>query len=325
MPVHVETTFNVVRIIGDLPSPRTPYAMMRDTIGTGFVLTAPGEVNPTRRFGYLVTAAHVLEGQSNIEMRVARLDGTLAAAAPIGGWRVPVPSLDLALAPMPVPPSPDVLRYWSHTVELAVPVGALHTAVPGDSIYYIGVLTALDRTMLRAGTIGAIDQLGVGHDGGYDYPCHLVDCRSYGGFSGSPCYLVKHYPTTKASAWPLPAPYTEQGEGAPHGALDHIIVLVGMFTEHLTDSKGAETYSSRYGVGVMLRSQEIREVLMSEEMREERRQWEVDADGKEPDAPKLTNVSRAPIIEPPSTLDTTADLLGKLMEVPKDEARTEEV
>jgi hypothetical protein len=43
-----------------------------------------------------------------------------------------------------------------------------------------------------------------------------------------------------------------------------------MFTEHLTDQPGGSTYSSRYGVGVMLRSQETRDVLMSDEMKAER-------------------------------------------------------
>jgi hypothetical protein len=59
------------------------------------------------------------------------------------------------------------------------------------------------------------------------------------------------------------------------GAMAHVVLLAGMFTEHLTDQPGTEAMASRYGVGVMLRSQEIREVLMSDQLRAERADWDV--------------------------------------------------
>jgi hypothetical protein len=37
-------------------------------------------------------------------------------------------------------------------------------------------------------------QHGIPHDGDYGYRTHLVDCRSYGGFSGSPCFVELAYP-----------------------------------------------------------------------------------------------------------------------------------
>ena len=52
---------------------------------------------------------------------------------------------------------PDGLPYWSNPVELAVPVGAIETVAPGDTIYYVGVFAPMNRIMLRAGTIGAVD------------------------------------------------------------------------------------------------------------------------------------------------------------------------
>ena len=53
-----------VRIIGDLPETTPPYGQIRDSIGTGTVMTVPGsDLRSSMVYGYLITAAHVLEGQ----------------------------------------------------------------------------------------------------------------------------------------------------------------------------------------------------------------------------------------------------------------------
>jgi hypothetical protein len=54
-----------------------------------------------------------------------------------------------------------------------------------------------------------------------------------------------------------------------------------MFTEHYTDEGDLDTNPEsiviRYGVGVMLRGNEIKRALMTEEARQERRQLDADA------------------------------------------------
>jgi len=276
MVMHPDAAHSAIRIIGDQESTVVPYAKSRVPIGTGFILHVPGESLPLHH-GYLITAAHVLEGQSNIEMQPTKMDGTLYnPPIAVGGWRVPDPNLDLAVAPLRES-SPDKAPYWANPLSRAIPTGFIQSVEPGDPILYVGVLTPLDRNMVRSGTIGAVDQTGVQHVGGYEYPCHLVDCRSYGGFSGSPCFLYKPFPILEPSLWPLPQDEFPQPPH-PMGATAHVILLAGMFTEHLTDKPGTDSMASRYGVGVMLRSQDIRTVLMSNEMRDERKKWEDDVE-----------------------------------------------
>jgi hypothetical protein len=107
--------------------------------------------------------------------------------------------------------------------------------------------------MVRSGTIGGVDQGGVAHqDAQYKYTCHLADCRSYGGFSGSPCFLEIPFPSLIDEAVPRWLPHPD----GPVGRLRYTHVLCGMFTEHL-DSEDPMEAVSRLGVGIMLRTVDI--------------------------------------------------------------------
>ena len=137
---------------------------------------------------------------------------------------------------------------------------------PGAIVYYVGQFIPLDRVMARSGTIGGVDQEDLDLEE-YRYRAHLVDCRSYDGFSGSPCFVDLAYaelqPTPKEPPLALPE---DVGLVAD---LIHVVQLCGMFTNHLVDKRETEAVS-RYGVGVMLRSEEIREAVMTDELRTER-------------------------------------------------------
>lgn len=123
----------------------------------------------------------------------------------------------------------------------------------GSTFHYVGLLAPLDRPMVRSGTIGAVDQIGVPHDyDGCSYACHLADRRSYGGFSGSPCFL--EIPFSGLTAKP-PPPWLPKASG-PVGRITFTHVLCGMFTEHL-DSEDPMKAVSRLGVGIMLRASDI--------------------------------------------------------------------
>ncbi len=272
MVMDPRVVHSAIRIIGDQESATYPFETVRVPIGTGFILPIKSESGP-HVFGYLVTAAHVVAGQKHIEMQPTKEGGSLYPPIPVGDWRIPDPKIDVAVSLIEeAPPSGGPL--WANPLSVALPIGNIRTLSPGDPVFYIGVLTPLDRTMVRSATVGAVDQEGIPHEGGYEYPCHLIDCRSYGGFSGSPCFLHVAFPGIEDSLWPLPA---DEYPPPNHrmGAMAHVVLLAGMFTEHLTDQPGTEAMASRYGVGVMLRSQEIREVLMSDQLRAERADWDV--------------------------------------------------
>lgn len=310
MVMALEVLWSPIHLIGDIYDEDGVFNG-RDTIGTAFCLHVPGETDPEIRHGYIVTADHVIRKHTNITMRPARHDGTLHMEIPLVDWCTPNPLLDLAVCPTRA--LPDGEKYWANPIELAVPVGAITTVLPADPVYYIGVFVPLDRMMVRSGTIGAVDQFG-GLKPPYAYPYHLVDCRSYGGFSGSPCFVGKEYPDLRPSAWPLPEPFSPPTDLM--GTMAYVVLFAGMFTAHYTDDDEEEPgkVTSKYGVGVMLRSQEIREALMSEKMRKARREREEEIRAKHPKeaGPKLKETG--------ASIKSTGDLLGDLFHVPKDEA-----
>lgn len=145
-----------------------------------------------RRYAYVVTAHHVITRQLEIAVETSDTDkpGELHEPMRVENWRQPIRDVDLAIAPFPPRDvSPLAIEFEEHLPpdqELAMPR-------PGSQIFYLGVFQPLDRVMARSGTIGATNQLGLAHQGGYAYPAHLVDCRSYSGFSGSPCFLEVAY------------------------------------------------------------------------------------------------------------------------------------
>jgi hypothetical protein len=100
----------------------------------------------------------------------------------------------------------------------------------------------------------------------------------------------------------------------------YIAVPCGMVTEHFTDEHdpmlNPDHTVSRYGVGVMMRGSEIKDALMVDVMREERLRWDAEEIKRGPKpGPQVRAVSaRFP------SLDSTADLMGRLLQVPKEEA-----
>jgi hypothetical protein len=157
----------------------------------------------------------------------------------------------------------------------------------GTQVFYIGLLSPLDRPMARSGTIGALDQEGIDHKDGFTYTAHLVDCRSYGGFSGSPVFAAVDYALLEAGESILPAPYGR--DLPPMGRVATVHVLAGMFTQHLTDrSPGGPV--SLYGVGVMLRDKEIKAAIMSDGMKAERRERDALIEEAEQNDPILRDV-----------------------------------
>ncbi len=141
--------------------------------------------------------------------------------------------------------------------------------------------------MARSGTLGAIYQDDVPHTDDYEYTCHLGDCRSYGGFSGSPCFLEITMTGLEEVEPPMPP---EPGLGKV-GAMKYAHPVCGMVTEHLEAVGRPE--SSLVGVVTILPNDYIWKALMeSPEIVKERQ--EKDATPSEPEI-----VSRAGGVAPP--------------------------
>jgi hypothetical protein len=277
MPLDLNMMSASVRIIGDVPD-RTLIGHHRGPIGTGFLMAVPSETDPATSFGYVVTAHHVLDGQSRVQVQAPNpliVSGdSLLDPEPVTDWRQPLPRVDLAVASFGCTvddghgtPVTGALHFGQHVTPA--------NAVPplGGIVHYIGLFEPYNRTMARSGTFGALFQNGIRHDGDYEYPCHLFDCRSYKGFSGSPCYSTHSFAKLDPidrEAFPYPVPPAMEKE-LPLSAILDLTLLCGMFTEYVenVDIEPGDPIS-KYGVGIMLPSLFIWMALYTKELRDER-------------------------------------------------------
>lgn len=304
------------RILGDVrlvDADGTPLGSRRGVIGTGFCVAVRGEAGD---YPYLLTADHVLEEQENVQVEFpdATPGGHLHPPARATDWRRPLDDVDLAICPLssiPHPPgNPRILAL--HIDEFAAPVAL---AAP---VFYVGILDPLDRPMVRSGTIGGIDEEGIEHDGGYVYTAHLVDCRSYEGFSGSACFMQRTF-ALRDKTEEFPDVYKDRAAAiGPMAPLQSLYIPVGMFTEHL-DDENPEGAASRYGVGVMLRDAEIKEALMSSDFLEERREWDRGAGKSGGEGPKLRAARKGVVPVTATEFERFEDFTRKLAQVPKSE------
>lgn len=299
MPVDPKMLNSVVRITS-----------AGDLLGTGSIVNVASETIPGLRWPYLVTAHHVIRNQVEIELEVADplTHGALFPPIPSEHWRQPLPGVDLAVAPFPQTLVP---RFQGvHLEDHFVPE---NTVVPlGGQIYYVGVFAPLDVPMCRAGNLGALD-VQINKDE-YAYRADLVDCRSYGGFSGSPCFSTMAYAVLDEPVEALPEQVARDDGSVPKlGRLAHLAAFCGIFTAHYSDEIAAAGIVSRYGVGVMLPCDYVRDALMTEDAKNERRlsdaEWKA---RKVAEVPPLENAGA-----PAAEWDRFEDLTRQLVQTPK--------
>jgi len=240
-------------------------------------MTVASSIADTPPYGYLVTAQHVIHDATTVAAQIPNpfADGELYEPVPINNFKQPLEGIDLAIAPT------DDLFGDDSRQAYAIPLEK-HTLPPhkmpplGGRIFYIGLFAPSPRMMARSGTIAALEQTGLtplmatGHRSLVltDFAVHIVDCRSYGGFSGAPCFLEMPVPslTNETEMWSrdyaIPSEFP-----SPLGRMTYLSVLCGMFIAHATDEKdevrNAEGAVSRYGVGFILPSRLIRDGLMA--------------------------------------------------------------
>jgi hypothetical protein len=275
-------------------------------IGTAFFIQVPSEAVPERVYLYLVTAHQVLEDQNKVEMEVPHpgLDGLLSSPVTVKNWTQPLKQVDLAVAPLA-----HSISLMGIRLDTQVLPDRPRLLFPGSTVYYVGVLVPIDRTMARSGTIGALSQTGLDLSG-YNYPAHLVDCRSYEGFSGSPCFGE----VPLAGLSPVEPPYPMPDGMGPVGDMHYLGLLCGMFTAHLKRDGDGDAVS-RFGVGVMLRSEEIRKALMTDELRKERADQD-EAAGEADDQPRFKHTGAA---GGATEFENFEELTRRLVNTPKSE------
>jgi hypothetical protein len=247
---------------------RCTGALERRALGTGFCIGVASETVKDRAYSYIVTAHHVIDGQPSPELVFPdrHAPGRLYPAVPTEGpeWLHPIEQLDLAILPFDRPDG-----YWMNMLMADM---HLLEHLPGEAMlampfHYVGLLEPLDRAMARSGTLGAVYERAIEHRDGYEYTCHLGDCRSYGGFSGSPCFIEISMPGLTPTEPPIPPP-PEFGEV---GRMQYLHLLCGMLTWHLEPAAERDE-ASILGIVSILTSDDVWRVLMADELVNERRQ-----------------------------------------------------
>jgi hypothetical protein len=308
-------TRSVVFIAGTNQTGEPAKAELR---GTGFVVGVPAAVGGV--FLYVVTAAHVVRSFASTFVRVSQGDGSVKDE-PVGRW-VLHPTEDVAVTPFV-----DTTGQFGHSfVETPNFVGNAETefaAAAGDEVYFVGLLGQVPSMgkrnvpMVRSGSVGALYQDGIPmrlpddtviHVGG-----HLIDCRSFGGFSGSPCFVrfVSGQGTTPNRGIPYPIQST---------------LLLGMVAGHfdlkasvaLPEGEGKLKVPVAAGIAVLNTAETIMETLNEEELvtdREEENERHRQRLAEE-EAEGATTLDSA---DSEDEFDRFEDLTRKLVQVPKSE------
>jgi len=283
-----------------------------DLLGTGSLVGVPSESIPGKRWPYVITAHHVIENQVEIELDVPDplTHAELFPRVKALDWSQPLPGADLAVSRFP---EGDVPR-WQATPMDGGFTPENHVPPLGGQIHYLGIFAPLGVPMARSGTLGALD-IPI-EQGNYGYMADLIDCRSYGGFSGSPCFSSLAYAVLNAPRdAPEDAPPNPDGSRSKLGPILRESKFYGMLTAHYSDEDRADGVISRYGVCIVLPADTIREALLTEPLRQERREWDAAFQAARTAAqPPLENLSGAADSDEFKRFE---DLTRKLVQMPK--------
>lgn len=315
VPLNDKYPLAVTFIIG--PVEQEDGTVEAGPIGTGFIVNVPSRIENVY-FEYVVTASHVVASGRETSVRIRKRDGG-SKDVPVHEW-IHHPGADVAAAPF---------RGDGEMHLLNVPVTSLcwpdserlHPDL-GDRIYFLGLLAVpgaralAERNvpMVRSGTIGAMYQDDIPFewpDGSIrNFQAHLIDCRSYGGFSGSPCFFQRD------------DQFTGVREGEPTRGV--VTFLLGLISGHFDlfssarlrgdiAEEGAIRVPVNTGVGIVTPAEKIAEVLTMEEFKDERDRIERERAARPEEGATLDSV------EDRSEFDRFEALTRKLVNVPKKE------
>lgn len=168
-------------------------------VGTAFLVSVPFERSGSNRVHiYLVTAAHMGRPLDCGPGAVARLSLKAGGVVdiPVGPWEFH-DTHDVAVGTV----HPDENTHDFKCIPFSAFVGRGPDRPQfGDRVFFPGLLSQISAMadsripMLRAGTVGALYQPDVPVMLGSNkvhLTGHLVDCQSYEGFSGSPCFFQR--------------------------------------------------------------------------------------------------------------------------------------
>ncbi len=257
----------------------------RQPLGTGFFLSHPTQASlppGSNLHEYLVTAAHVVRGVAQTMVRVNTGDGGVEDL-PVPEWTYH-PTEDVAVAPVAFDRSRTKQQpLWPGVIPI------LSDYRLGERVYFVGLLGRLsamvksNTPIVRSGTLGRLDQPGIPlrwPNGDLVYvTAHLIDCRSYNGFSGSPCFIQKdaiHVPNPGFSSDTF-KPAEQSGLlGVVAGHFDDMAELTVSRDAYVLPDGSRVRAPVNTGVGVVTPARYITETLQLEELVEMRKDIEAE-------------------------------------------------
>ena len=171
-----------------------PTDKPRKIIATGFFVVVDDW------HGYVVTAAHVVDGLDDTFVRIRMKDGSFRDE-PVPDW-IPHGKHDVAVAPIDAPEGHDLIATGiDQFIDAEGALDDYGEIELGDAVYFVGLLgkikamTERNVPIVRTGFLGALMQKDIPVQRPREpiklITAHLIDCRSFSGFSGSPAYLQK--------------------------------------------------------------------------------------------------------------------------------------
>jgi hypothetical protein len=284
-----------------------------DLRGTGSIISVPSEAIPGRSWPYLITADHVVKNHEvEVEVPDPRTLGDLFPPMRVERWRQPIPNVDLAIARLPPVPAWQASRL---EVDVLIPGNMPPLGAP---LHYLGIFERLNRPMARTGAIGS-PRIPIPKKN-YAYEGYLVDCRSYNGFSGSPCFVTQSLVLMDEPLERMPeVPLRPDGSEPDLRALGFYAMVAGIFTAHYSDEdnedENPDGLVGRYGVGIMIGTDYVWEALMAHEAIGERGEWDEEhMAAQEAAGPPLRDVDAKPRNE---EYERFQELTKKLVNTPK--------
>jgi hypothetical protein len=294
MPLEDYYPWTVVFIV--VPSATNEGTEYNVPIGTGFLVGRHAEATPGIIHLYAVTASHVVSNGAPTMIRLKKSETEFMDVA-VPEW-IHHSTADVAVAPLRLPGS-VIKGERPITVSIDTDKFVGDWRVLGDGqgwepdlgerVYFIGLFDRFGSMgernipMTRSGTIGALNvphvPIGLPENRRY-VEAHLIDCRSYNGFSGSPCFVQRDM--SGRSSFREGGAYVDDESGR----IDTETALLGVisghfdmwdavrFTGDLAMEPGTIEAPLNTGVGVVTPAKFIKELLDMDELADDRKQTE---------------------------------------------------
>lgn len=274
MPLEDYYPYSVVFVLAPRKGDDQSEQML--PIGTGFLVSCADPDDGSIRFQYVVTASHVVANGSPTSVRVkSGTDGFLDL--PVADW-VHHPEADVALAPFK-----GLGLKFSVSVETELFVGSDDTEAwepeLGERVYFLGLFDKFramgerNIPMVRSGCVGAlfVTDVPIGPpENRRHVTAHLIDCRSYAGFSGSPCFVQRD--TLRPEVLARKTTELPQRDTMLLGIVSGHFDMWGAarLTGDIPLEPGSVEVPVNSGVGVVTPAQAIKELMDMDEVRADR-------------------------------------------------------